>query len=120
MRSDDPRWIKTVYGLVVTGGGWAAWHWLGLNRWAAFGVALLGAGATAFLLLGIRDTWPLAVPGDLRDDVARYRAEGWRLARVHPWWHCELSRPHVHMVNPRAARIAREKVIREPASPLTG
>jgi hypothetical protein len=114
--SDTPRWLQGLCAACIAGYGWLLRHYLGWEYWAAFGAAIAGAALTGFAVMGIRDTWPLAVPYDLSERVDELRAQGWRTARVHPWWRCDSKRPHVHMVNlkaPKAVRSARHRVIRE-------
>jgi hypothetical protein len=109
---DPSRVTKAVYGAALVGYGWMLRHFLGWNWWAAFAVALAGAFVTGLLAEAVRDTWPLEIPYDLSDQVAKLREQGWRPAWVHPWWHCRLTTPHVHMIKPTRPAIARERVVR--------
>jgi len=114
--SETSAWAKAVYGGALVGYGWLLRHFLGWNWWTAFAVALAGAALTGIAIEAARDTWPLDVPWDLIDRVEELQGQGWRTARIHPWWHCDSSpRPHVHMVNPKASKIARQRIIREDA-----
>lgn len=111
-RRDEPGWARAVYGGALVGYGWLLRHFLGWVWWEAFAVALAGAVLTALAVWFARDTWPLEIPYDLHGRVRELRTEGWRPARVHPWWHCKLTVPHVHMVKPDRPAIARERVLR--------
>ena len=108
---EDPGWVRAVYGGTLVGYGWLLRHFLGWTWWAAFAVALAGAVVTGLVLMFAWDTWPLEIPYDLAGTVRDLRAQGWRPARVHPWWHCTAKTPHVHMIKPGRPRIARERTI---------
>ena len=96
-------------------GGVAAFTWsaltvalhygAGWDQWQALAVAAAGAFLAGLADAVIRASWPLRVPDALAPWAGNLRAEGWRTARVHPWWHCRCGDPHAHMITPEGQGV---------------
>lgn len=73
--------------------------WAGLWWPAAAGAALATGWTAAMITLAVRETLPLPVPPELAADYAKLQHDGWRRARVNPWWSCREKLPHTHLVH---------------------
>lgn len=84
---------------VAVGSSWLYQYVAGWGLTLSFGLAFLTAAVACIGWLAISYSRPLPVPPELDGDYAKLARDGWRKARLHPWWSCQETLPHTHLVH---------------------